>query len=206
MNIMKRTGPSMVPWGTPEVTGTYDEVALFTTTLWILLLTNDAIQAWALETDIISLDFAKALDTIPHCRLLYKLDWYGIRGAFFGQGYMSDHIIVISVEFHKIFTYKKHMVVTAETISWSLITGKISMFITVDGSLVKKRSRILVPLIGEVTSWCNPWSCTMSIRWLWGDTWLASMVSDQLMPGTLKSPANQILAFLNLSLSKCRHV
>ena len=92
--------------------------------------------------------------------------------VFFGQGYMSDHIIVISVEFHKIFTYKKHMVVTAETISWSLITGKISMFITVDGSLVKKRSRILVPLIGEVTSWCNPWSCTMSIRWLRVDTYM----------------------------------
>ena len=32
------------------------------------------------QTDIISLDFTKAFDTIPHCRLLYKLDWYEIRG------------------------------------------------------------------------------------------------------------------------------
>jgi len=32
------------------------------------------------QTEIISLDFAKAFDTVPHCRLLYKLDWYGIRG------------------------------------------------------------------------------------------------------------------------------
>ena len=33
-----------------------------------------------MQTDIISLDFAKAFDTVPHCRLLYKLDWYGIKG------------------------------------------------------------------------------------------------------------------------------
>ena len=32
------------------------------------------------QTDIISLDFAKAFDTVPHRRLLYKLHWYGIRG------------------------------------------------------------------------------------------------------------------------------
>ena len=30
------------------------------------------------QTDLISLDFAKAFDTIPHQRLLYKLQWYGI--------------------------------------------------------------------------------------------------------------------------------
>jgi len=30
-----------------------------------------------IQIDIISLDFAKAFDTVPH---LYKLDWYGIRG------------------------------------------------------------------------------------------------------------------------------
>ena len=33
-----------------------------------------------MQTDLISLDFAKAFDTVPHNRLLYKLDWYGIRG------------------------------------------------------------------------------------------------------------------------------
>ena len=32
------------------------------------------------QTDLISLDFAKAFDTVPHSRLLYKLNWYGIRG------------------------------------------------------------------------------------------------------------------------------
>ena len=29
---------------------------------------------------IISLDFTEAFDTVPHYRLLYKSDWYGIRG------------------------------------------------------------------------------------------------------------------------------
>ena len=32
------------------------------------------------QTDLISLGFAKVFDTMPHNRLLYKLDWYGIRG------------------------------------------------------------------------------------------------------------------------------
>ena len=34
----------------------------------------------SIQTDLISLDFAKAFDTVPHNRLLYKLDWYGIMG------------------------------------------------------------------------------------------------------------------------------
>jgi len=33
-----------------------------------------------IQTDLISLDFAKAFDTVPHQRLLYKLQWYGIQG------------------------------------------------------------------------------------------------------------------------------
>ena len=33
-----------------------------------------------LHTDVAVMDFAKAFDTVPHCRLLYKLDHYGIRG------------------------------------------------------------------------------------------------------------------------------
>jgi len=33
-----------------------------------------------MQTNLISLDFAKAFDTVPYNRLLYKLDWYGRRG------------------------------------------------------------------------------------------------------------------------------
>jgi len=33
----------------------------------------------SIQTDLILLDLAKAFDTVSHTRLLYKLDWYGIR-------------------------------------------------------------------------------------------------------------------------------
>ena len=33
-----------------------------------------------IQTDLVSMDFAKAFDTVPHHRLLYKLQWYGIQG------------------------------------------------------------------------------------------------------------------------------
>ena len=33
------------------------------------------------QTDLIIMDFSKAFDTVPHRRLQYKLNWYGIRGA-----------------------------------------------------------------------------------------------------------------------------
>ena len=33
------------------------------------------------QTDIIIMDFGNAFDKVPHRRLLYKLDYYGIRGA-----------------------------------------------------------------------------------------------------------------------------
>lgn len=32
------------------------------------------------ETDLIIMDFSKAFDKVPHRRLTYKLDWYGVRG------------------------------------------------------------------------------------------------------------------------------
>ena len=33
------------------------------------------------QTDMIIMDFSKAFDKVPHRRLQYKLDWYGIRGS-----------------------------------------------------------------------------------------------------------------------------
>ena len=34
----------------------------------------------SLQTDLIITDFTKAFDVVLHHRLLYKLNWYGIRG------------------------------------------------------------------------------------------------------------------------------
>ena len=33
------------------------------------------------QTDVIIMEFVKAFDKVPHRRLLYKLDYYGIRGS-----------------------------------------------------------------------------------------------------------------------------
>ena len=33
------------------------------------------------QTDLIIMDFSKAFDKVPHRRLQYKLNWYGIRGT-----------------------------------------------------------------------------------------------------------------------------
>ena len=34
-----------------------------------------------MQTDLIIMDFPKAIDKVPHRRLLHKLDYYGIRGS-----------------------------------------------------------------------------------------------------------------------------
>ena len=42
---------------------------------------DGAINRGHTQTDLIIMDFAKAFDKVPHRRLLYKLDYYGIRGS-----------------------------------------------------------------------------------------------------------------------------
>ena len=48
----------------------------------LISLLDDPTQNYdkSLQTDLIITDFAKAFDVVPHHRLLYKLNWYGIRG------------------------------------------------------------------------------------------------------------------------------
>ena len=39
------------------------------------------------------MDFTKAFDTVPHSRLLYKLQWYGIQGKIHKwiANFVTDH-------------------------------------------------------------------------------------------------------------------
>ena len=46
----------------------------------LLLLFHD-LASVPTETDMIVMDFSKAFDKVPHRILLYKLEWYGIRGG-----------------------------------------------------------------------------------------------------------------------------
>ena len=47
----------------------------------------------SIQTDMIITDFAKAFDAVPHQRLLYKLNWYGIRATTsqWIQSFLSNH-------------------------------------------------------------------------------------------------------------------
>ena len=44
------------------------------------------------QTDLIIMDFAKAFDKVPHCRLLYKLKFYGIQKDIlnWNKAFLSD--------------------------------------------------------------------------------------------------------------------
>ena len=64
-----------------------------------------AIHDWATslnqrtQTDVILLDFSKAFDTVPHVRLLAKLDYYGLRGNTLKwiKSFLSNRSQVVSV-------------------------------------------------------------------------------------------------------------
>ena len=64
-----------------------------------------AIHDWAKsintcsQTDVILLDFSKAFDSVPHQRLLMKLDYYGIRGnmLMWIKAFLSNHSQSVSV-------------------------------------------------------------------------------------------------------------
>ena len=51
------------------------------------------------QTDVILLDFSKAFDSVPHERLLAKLDFYGIRGKMLSwiKAFLSNRTQNVSV-------------------------------------------------------------------------------------------------------------
>ena len=46
-----------------------------------------------IQTDLISLDFAKAFNTVPHRRLLYKLHWYRIQGDIYIHKWVTSFLV-----------------------------------------------------------------------------------------------------------------
>ena len=47
----------------------------------------------SLQTDLIITDFSKAFEVVPHCRFLYKLNWYGIKGytSRWIESFLTNH-------------------------------------------------------------------------------------------------------------------
>ena len=54
------------------------------------------------QTDVILMDFTKAFDKVPHRRLLYKLDYYGIRGSTHKwiASWLSEHSHKVVLDGH----------------------------------------------------------------------------------------------------------
>ena len=53
-----------------------------------------------IQSEIILMDFAKAFDKVPHKRLLYKLQWYGIRGNIHHwiKSFLSDRVQKVIID------------------------------------------------------------------------------------------------------------
>ena len=88
--------------------GTNNNTDLGTTTHvrhnYVISLVQNLVIKMSKLTDLISMDFAKAFDTIPHCRLLYKLQWYGIQGnPQVDCKYFSKSFAEGCIEWHSIF-------------------------------------------------------------------------------------------------------
>ena len=63
------------------------------------------------EKDLIVMDFSKAFEKVPHRRLLYKLEWYGLRGGSLDwiRSFLADMVLnpppprdLSYLEFHRV--------------------------------------------------------------------------------------------------------
>lgn len=80
----------------------YGFISKRSTTLQLLKVMDEWTTAWdqGLSTDVVYMDFKKAFDTVPHKRLMKKLESYGISNPILGwvQSFLTGRSQYVSVE------------------------------------------------------------------------------------------------------------
>jgi hypothetical protein len=99
--------------------------------VWSLWVSNNCSK----QTDLIIMDFAKAFDKVPHCRLLYKLKFYGIQKDILNwiKAFLSDRLFVSSCmkSMNCVSQFVYYSYYFLPVLVWSLWVVFHSLFITV---------------------------------------------------------------------------
>ena len=140
-----------------------------------------AIHDWAKsintcsQTDVILLDFSKAFDSVPHQRLLMKLDYYGIRGnmLMWIKAFLSNRSQSVSV--NGIQSSSKPVL---SGVPQGSILGPVLFLLYINdiSSSVKSRLRLFADdciLYSEIREVQDCWALQDDLEQLslWSNTW-----------------------------------